>query len=280
MSTTRIGFVDNQLDNYHANVYLKAIRGELAARGFAVAGCCALQRDSGREWAAKNDVPYFDNIRKLGRAVDAIMILAPSDPQLHLPLCRKVFPLRKPTYVDKTFATDSRTARKIFALADRHGVAVQTTSALRYTAVQSWVREVGAGRVRHMVAWGGGRSFGEYAIHPLELVVSAMGPQVERMMCRGEGDQRQLLLDFTCGRTAVINVYAGTNTAFAAAVTTDKETRQIAVDGARLFVDTAAAILDFFTAGVATIDRAESLVIRRLLDLAERRAARGRFVRV
>ena len=34
----RIGFVDLNLDNYHANVFLQALRGPLLSRGFTVAG--------------------------------------------------------------------------------------------------------------------------------------------------------------------------------------------------------------------------------------------------
>lgn len=280
MNSKRIGLVDNNLENFHANVFLKAIREDLKERGFSIDGCFGLHEEAGRQWATKNNVPYFDSARKLGKEVDFFMVLAPSNPEVHLELCKKVFPVGKPAYVDKTFAPDLKTAKRIFALADKYGVVTQTTSALRYTNVQAYVREVGATSVRHLVTWGGGGSFGEYAIHPTELAISCMGPQAERMLCRGEGDQRQLLVDFSGGRTAVVNVYAKTNTAFAASVTTDKETKLITVDGARLFVDTAAAILDFFETGRANIDRAESLIIRRILDVAEKPEAVKRWVKL
>ena len=41
----RIGFVDYKLDNFHANVFLKAIRGPLKDRGGSVAGCFAVACD-------------------------------------------------------------------------------------------------------------------------------------------------------------------------------------------------------------------------------------------
>ncbi|MFA5043563.1 MAG: Gfo/Idh/MocA family oxidoreductase [Kiritimatiellia bacterium] len=277
----RVGFVDFKLDNFHANTYLAAIRNELNGRGFNVAGCYSLEEEAaGRQWAEKNGVPYFDSVKKMDKAVDHYMILAPSNPETHWALCKQVFPMRKPAYVDKTFAPDLKTAAKIFALADKYGVAVQTASALRYTAIQAHVREVGAANVRHMVAWGGGRSFEEYAIHPVELVVSCMGPAAERLMLRGAGDQRQLLLDFSGGRTAVINVYTNAATPYAASVTTDKETKIVTEDCARIFVDTAAAILDLFETGKAAIDRAESLTIRRILDAALKAKAPGKFMKL
>ena len=154
----RIGFVDYNLENFHSNVYLKLLRNELKHRGFVVAGCTGMRPRAGRTWARSNDVPYFPDAAGLNEAVDYFMVLAPSTPETHLELCGQVFPFGKPTYVDKTFAPDLRTAGRIFALADRHRVPMQTTSALRYTEVQDYVEAVGRRQVRHMVTWGGGRS--------------------------------------------------------------------------------------------------------------------------
>jgi len=276
----RIGYVDYELENFHANVYLAALRKELAGRGFRVVACTATKRKSGREWARKSGVPWFDSVEAMAPHVDCYVVLAPGKPETHLELCRQVFPFGKATYVDKTFAPDLATARKIFALADQHGVGMQTTSALRYTAVQAYVHRVGRPRVRHLVAWGGGRSFHEYAIHPVELVVSCMGANAESLMRRGTGNQMQLLVNFSGGRTAVINVFVRAKTPYAASVTTAKETRYIPVDTSRLFLDTAAALLDFFESGRPTVPRAESLMVRRILDVAENPAALKRFVRL
>ena len=41
MSRKRIGFVDYQLDNFHANIYLRALRGPLTDRGYDVVGATA-----------------------------------------------------------------------------------------------------------------------------------------------------------------------------------------------------------------------------------------------
>ncbi len=205
---------------------------------------------------------------------------APSNPEKHLPLCEQTLPMGKPTFVDKTFAPDLKTAKQIFTLADKHKAPIQTTSALRYTDVQAFAQEAGRNRLRHVVAWGGGRSFGEYAIHPVELVISCLGPRAERLMRRGTSKQSQLLIDFAGGKTAVVNVCVQSKTPFAAGVTTTEETRLIAVDSSRLFIDAAAGMLDFFEAGKALIDRRETLMIRRILDVAEQANARERFVKL
>ncbi|HYO08852.1 MAG TPA: Gfo/Idh/MocA family oxidoreductase [Tepidisphaeraceae bacterium] len=274
----RVAFLDYQLENYHANVFLKLYRNQLKDRGATVTGALSLDHASGREWATKNEVAYFESAEQLNEQADAYMILAPSNPELHLELAERIIPFGKPVYIDKTFAPDLATAERIFALADRHGVALQTTSALRYTAVQAYVRDAKTAPVKHMITWGGGRSFGEYAIHPLELLISCMGPDATRMMRRGTGDLSQLLVNFTGERTGIANVYTHTDTPYVASVTTEKETKLVPVVLETIFLDNAAAVLDLFESGTPNVDRRETLIIRRIMDAAEDPAALEQFV--
>ena len=111
---------------------------------------------------------------------------------------------------------------------------MQTSSALRYSNVQERVTKLEA-PLQHIVTWGGGSSFAEYAIHPLELAISCMGADVLRLMRRGSGDHSQLLLDLSGERTAVVNVYTNTSTPFAAALTTTAATEYVAVDSSAIF---------------------------------------------
>lgn len=277
----RIGFVDYDLNNYHADVYLALLRNDLKSRGYTVSACWGMKERECRAWAEKNSVPFIADADELDAAIDYYIILAPTNPETHLELCRRVFPFGKTTYVDKTFAPDLATAKKLFALAKKHRVAMQTTSVLRYTNVQGVVAAMGGqSAVRHMVAWGGGSNFAEYAIHPVELIVSCMGPGVTRLLRRGKGDCVQLIIDFTGGRTAVANVYVNANTPFAAAVTTAKETKLITVDGSAIFRDTAAAVLDLFDTGKPSIDPAESLAVQRIRDAAMLPRSLKGFVKV
>lgn len=276
----RIGFVDLNLDNYHANVFLQALRGPLESRGFVVAGATGTKLPESRAWAEKNRVPFLENDAALNDAVDFFMILAPSNPEVHLELCQRILPFRKPTYVDKTFAPDHATAQKIFALADDHGTPIQTSSALRYTNVQDEVRKSAPAKVEYMITWGGGGSFNEYAIHPLELLISVMGHEATALMRRGTPDRAQLLIDFAGGRTGVVNVFPKTNTSFAASFTTEKATRHLEVDASKIFVNNQAAILDFFAAAKPNIDRRESLTLMRLLDIARDPRTQKGFVSI
>ena len=277
---TRIGFVDDNLENFHANTFLRLARGPLASRGFVIAGCTGLNETAGRAWAEKNGVPYLPDVKALDATVDAFMVLAPSTPDTHLELVRRVVPFRKPTYVDKTFAPNLADAQEIFRLADQAGVPLQSTSVLRYTAVQEEVKKTATDPVEHMVAWGGGSSFGEYAVHPLELVVSVMGPEVETLMRRGSGDRSQLLLNFSRDRTAVVNVYTGGSTPYAASISNRKSTRLVQVDQALMFQNSLSATMDFFASGKPNIDRRETLAIMGIIDAAGRPEALSQLVKV
>lgn len=274
----RIAFADDDLDNYHARVFLEALRGPLRERGWIVAGATALQAGKSRAWAAKQELPWFDDAAALDKVADAWTVLAPSTPATHEELCGRVLPFGKPTFVDKTFAPDVASGRRIFELADRHRAAIQTSSALRYTAVQRFAAQAGPAEVRHVVAWGPGRSYEEYVIHPVELAVSCLGPDAVFLRRRGSEPESQLQIDFSGGRTAVVNVYNGRKTPYAASVTTTKETRYVEVDTKPLFVDAASAMLDFFAAGEARVDRRETMTILRILEASRDPAALDRGV--
>jgi hypothetical protein len=279
MATKRIGFVDDHLENFHANTYLKAIRGPLAERGWSVAGATAIQQERGREWCERNGVTYYGSTAELAAAVDVFAILAPSTPQTHLGFCEEVLPYGKTTFVDKTFAPDVATAERIFALADRHGVAVQTTSALRTTNVQAEVRALSEPLVS-LSQWAGGASFEEYGVHPVELAVSCLGPEVVRLTVAGSAEHPTLLIEFSGGRVATIDFNATAYVPFVATLTTKATSRQVDVDDSRLFVDAASAILDFFEAGRSLVPRDETMAVMRVLEAARNPASRAGWVKV
>ncbi len=274
----RIAFVDRKLDNFHANTYVELARGALKDRGFDVTGCWAQDAAGGRVWAEAHRVPYAGTLAELNGMADAFMVLAPSNPEVHLEMVRELAAFRKPIWVDKTFAPDVATAKAMFALADAAGIPLETSSALRYTPVQAKVHALGRETLRHLVAWGGGGSYGEYVIHPVELAVSCLGSEAVAVMKRGEGDQAQLLVDFSRGRTAVINVYAKTETPFAASLTTATGTEYVPAESETLFRDALAAVFDFFAKGVATFDRNETLAIFRIIEGARDPRAARQFV--
>jgi predicted dehydrogenase len=277
----RIGFVDYDLDNFHSNTYLRLIRADLKLRAFEISCCTALRRASGRNWAKRNGIPWCDRPDQMAGHADVFAIMAPSNAETHLELCRAVFPLGKRTFVDKTFAPSFAEAKKIHQLARRYRVQIESSSALRYTDVQDRVWKLGGpAKLRHMVTFSPGGSFEEYAVHPLEMVMSCMGPNAKSIMRRGTGKSAQLLLEYPGGRTATVNIHCATRTPFAAALTTAKETTIVQVDRATLFLNAASAMLDFFEEKRKPVPRKETLAIMQMIDAAERPEALKRPVRL
>lgn len=279
MAAKRIGFVDDDLDNFHANTYLSALRGSLAGRGWEVAGVTALQAEKGAAWAAEKGVAYFETVADLAAAVDVMAILAPSTPETHEALAAQVLPHGMTTFIDKTFAPDTAAAARIFALADSNRVAVQSTSALRTTAIQTQLDEL-EDPVVNLGVWAGGASFAEYGVHPVEIAVSCLGPEAKRLTVAGADHHPTIAIEFSRGRVATIDFNAGEYTPFVAMLTTERWSRHVVVDDKRLFIDAAAAILDFFDAGQPLVPREETLAVMRILEAAKLPAARDGWVAV
>ena len=149
-----VGFIDYYLDEWHANNYpamlQKASGGELAvtlAYGQIASPITGMTSDA---WCAKHGVAKAASVEELVEKSDAIIVLSPDNCEMHEGLCQ--LPLRsgKPCYVDKTFAPDYPTARRIFDIAEKSGTPCYSTSALRFASEY----QVEPGSVRSIRSWG------------------------------------------------------------------------------------------------------------------------------
>jgi len=268
MKTRTIGFLDYDLDNFHAEKFLELLRTNLTDQGWVAGGCWAMREAEGRVWAADRKVPFVDRAEQL-QDCDALMVLAPSNPEKHLELAEIALPLGKPTYIDKPFAPDLATARRIFALADAHGAPVITTSALRCSrSLADEIQSLGRENILHACAWAGSGEFSEYAIHAVEIIVSALGPEVVRVQPRQHGSHTQILIEFSGNRTGTVLFHPHSETLYQAMLSTADRTRYVNCCDNPIFEHLARMILRFFETGEEVIDRRESLAIRQILDLA------------
>jgi predicted dehydrogenase len=278
----RIGFVDYKLDNWHANHFLHLLRDEPAFKhcGWEVAKCWALDEVGGRKWAAEKRIQYVADPREMSDC-HGIMILAPSNPETHLALCRKAFPIGKPTYVDKTFAPSFRVAKQIFELADKHHVPVISTSALRCaSSLTNAAAELGRDKVRHLQTFAGGGSFEEYIVHPLEMAISVMGDDVKAVMRLADGAHHQLILRFGGGRTANVFLHTGCACEFQAMLVSDAKAVHVSCQKDPFFHELLRRIFTFFETRKESVPRAETLALFRALDVAFNKKALGKFVKL
>ncbi len=191
-----IGFIDFYLSEWHANNYPAWIKeaGEKMGEEFVVKYAWAEEYISpvdGRntdEWCEAFGVEKCETLEELCEKADYILVLAPSHPEKHLGYAEKVFSYKKNTYVDKTFAPDYATAKKIFEIAEKYGTKFFSSSALRYGTELS---DVVGGKV--MFTQGGGRNLPEYIIHQIEMVVKVLQEKAVKVRVEKQGCNQYIM---------------------------------------------------------------------------------------
>ena len=205
MSVKKIGFVDYYISEWHANNYPQWIKEVCDATGaeYSVAYAWAeldispKYGESTDEWCERMCVEKCNTIDELCKKSDVIVILAPSDPETHLKYAEAVLKYGKPTYIDKTFAPDLATAKKIFSIAENYNVPFFSTSALRYGEELDTSFDC-----REIITTGSGSDLAEYIIHQVEMVVKKLGVGAERIKAERAGKQVHFRVSYGDGRVA------------------------------------------------------------------------------
>lgn len=205
----KIGFIDYYLDEWHANNYpawiSKVSNGEMeVAYAYGMIDSPLPGGMTTEQWCDKYKIARCESIQELIGKSDALLVLSPDNCEMHEELCQ--LPLRsgKRTYVDKTFAPDQASARRIFAIAEKSGTLCYSTSALRFAEEY---RHIDTKSVTAVSLWGPG-DFETYSIHQLEPLVMLMKTPAKRvMMLPGEG-WLTLAVEFADGRTGTISQFA------------------------------------------------------------------------
>ncbi len=177
----KIGFIDYYLDEWHANNYPAWIK-EAAGDEMEVAYCWGeIDHPEGgltnAAWAEKYGVTLCETIDELIEKSDVLCVLAPNNPETHERLSEKALKSGKTTYIDKTFAPDLETAKRIFALADEYKTPAMTTSALRYAEEYEGINKEA---LKSIASIGGGMPE-VYMIHQIEPLVMLFGTDAKRV---------------------------------------------------------------------------------------------------
>ena len=199
----KIGFIDYYLSEWHANNYPAWIRGldcgYDVTHAWAELDISPVDGKSTDEWCESFGVKKCGSIEELCRECDAIIILAPSNPEKHLGYAEEAFKYGKPTYVDKTFAPDSAVAVKIFEIAKSYSTPFFSTSALRFAEELDAL----AGGDNFIIT-GGGSNFPEYCIHTVEMAVKLLNDEVEYTDVTTHGIHKICTLNTYGGKKATI----------------------------------------------------------------------------
>ncbi len=201
----KIGFVDLYISEWHANNYPAWIKdaAKKLSLSYDVAYAYAEQDDSpfdGRntaQWCRDFSAEQCKTIDELCEKSDVIIILAPSNPEVHLHLAEAVLKHKKPTYIDKTFAPDYKTAREIYAIGEKYDTPFFSSSALRYAAELE-----GLSGAKDVFLTGGGSNFPEYSIHMIEMLVKTLGTGAVSTRAEKIGSQTHVFVSYADGRAA------------------------------------------------------------------------------
>lgn len=270
----KIGFVDYYLNEWHANNYPAWISEHCAAVGLDFKVCYAYGEiaapSDGKttaEWCAENGIEECRTIGELCEKSDYIIILSPDNSERHLQYAREVLPCGKPTYIDKSFAPDVAQAKEIFAISEKYGCPICSTSALRFADELRDLKDV-----ENMVSIGGGLTYDIYAIHQLEMIVCLMGGDIKRVMATQNTKAVNLTIEYADGRRAglIQNVYCGE-------VPFMLLTEHVNVGNTRytpiksdFFRNFIGALVDFFATGKKLSGKQETLAVISLIETGKK----------
>ena len=257
----KIGFIDNYLDEWHANNYPAKIH-ELSNNNMIVSYAYARQdAPNGMttdEWCAKNNVERVDSIEELVEKSDYIIVLSPDHPEHHEELCAIPLASGKRCYVDKTFTVDTATAKRIFANANEHNTPVFSSSALRF-ADEVMAIDVKPEEIDHMTVIANGPTE-IYLIHMIEPMIAIMGADAKRIMFIGTEQSPAWVVEFADGRKVNLTLYHNAHSWYFRIHKTDGEVLVIP-ECWNFFDNFLAQLVDFFETGDVKVDQAQTVAV-------------------
>lgn len=271
----KIGFIDFHIDEWHANNYPAWIKGSRYADEIELAYAWEQCPGKGRNlqtWCEEFGVAPIQTMEEMVENSDFLMVLAPSNPELHAELAASALRSGKPLYIDKPFTTDGATAMKMFALAKAHDTPLMSSSALRFSPVlqERIQEEFKTHPPEFVLSEGGGGNYPEYAIHQIEMIIAAMGIGIRKLRQIGTEHVCLVELCYTDGRKAFLN-FSRTHR-FAMSIKGLDTTHHF--DGmGDFFPRLIDAILRFYLTGQSPITDDETIEIIKVVDASIRALA-------
>ncbi len=224
------------------------------------------------ELKSKWGVEFYPDIPALCAKVDAVL-LESVDGRPHLSQARQVIAARKPLFIDKPLAATLEDAREIARLAREAGVPWFSASSYRWSEIATTMKYPDATAV---TTWGPG-PFEEhhylelawYAIHPIELLFTLMGPGCEEVTRTSGANVDTIVGRWEDGRVGTVHALRPYGPA-GAVVLRGKEAVQSKPKPASSYVPLVREIVKFFETGKPPVANEETLEIFAFMDAAQR----------
>jgi predicted dehydrogenase len=183
-----------------------------------------------------------------------------------------------PTFVDKPLSTDADEARRIIEAARANGTPFFSSSALRFaTEIQD--RRALADKVGEIttICGVGVNELIFYGVHPLEAIVTLMGPGIASVRNVGQPGEAVVRLRFKDGRQAVMIVYEkGFGYTLELTIHGTKGHLHVPfMDSAGFYTNMLSAFLDMVETGKPPFPAEDTLEIIKALVLAKQSVAEG-----
>ena len=266
---TKIGFIDYHIDEWHANNYPNWIRESSRKNNFEIAYAWEDSQGEGlrslEKWCEDFNVTPAKSIEQLVEDCDGIIVLSPSNPEMHEKLADIPLQSGKPVYIDKPFAPTRKVAEALFTKAAKHGTPMFSSSALRFgSEIQTAVKETLAGKVPNFaLSTGGGTSFEEYSIHQIEMLVMVMGTGAKRVMQCGAGQTNQMLIDYGSERRCSMTLRSD----LSFQITASNDNAMVAINSmGDFFPGLIETILEFFETKCAPVKQEETIEIVSIME--------------
>jgi len=226
---------------------------------------------------AKWGVEIVDTIPALAAKVDGILLLS-VDGRKHLPQFKETLSAHKPVFIDKPLASTLADAREIERLAKQANVPWFSASSLRWSEIVSSVEGPG---VMGAVTWGPG-PFEEhhqldlswYAIHPIEILFTLMGPGCEEVTRVAGADADEITCEWKDGRIGTVRALRPYGTYGAVVFRKDGVKMSPAVAHTD-YDELVKEIVKFFQTGKPPVSNADTLEIMAFMDAAQRSKEAG-----
>lgn len=257
--------------------FLALLRGSVGNGEIDITGAWESDPEQ-QDWCESNGVVRMASAGDVIAASDAIMVLAPNNPEAHLDLARPALEAGKPVFIDKSLADCSKHAREIARLSDRHNAPVMAASALRFASELDALEEREPPPYDSVYARGMGKWNG-YAVHTISMALRLFGTRVERVIDTGSDEARLVTLDDGARRCAIDvrvseNQYETTPWQVGALVSGNYETATVTRFD-QFYVNLMREAVEFFRSGVSPVSTDEMIMTVAIEKAADLSLAEG-----
>jgi predicted dehydrogenase len=226
----------------------------------------------------KYGVEIVPDIPALLAKVDAVLIES-NDGRTHLAQAKQVIAAHKPVFIDKPVASTLEDAREIARLAREAGVPWFSSSSLRFGALAA-AKQPG---ITGVTTWGPGPlephhylDLSWYAIHPIEVLFTLMGPGCETVTRTASADADIIVCQWKDGRLGEVRAVRPYSD-YGAVVT---KGRDVVVSHPKSgeaadYRPLVSEIVKFFETGKPPVTPEETLEIFAFMDAAQKSKEQG-----